>query len=234
MEQRRRGGGGVVALKTGLISFWELGEVSGARADAVVASANNLTDNNTVTQTTGKVGNCAQFTAANSEQLTHATNASLEVGGQDFSLAGWVNLNDLSERGIVSKAGAFANNEYVIEKTFNGSHVLNFTVMTNGGQTNNELFSTATVSTATWTFFAATFTASSGAMTLSINAGTRNTATAINLPVSSSTRDFAIGFGAGAFLDGLVDQVGFWKKVLTTAEEAQLYNAGAGLSYAAM
>ena len=64
-------------LLTNLISFWEMEEASGTRVDAVVASGNDLTDNATVTQNPGKVGNAAQFTLATSEWLSHVSNASL-------------------------------------------------------------------------------------------------------------------------------------------------------------
>ena len=80
-----------MALTDSLISFWELGEASGARADS--HGTNHLTDNNTVTQVAGKVGDAAQFTRANSEFLSLADNASISVGNIDFTFALWTYLD---------------------------------------------------------------------------------------------------------------------------------------------
>ena len=49
-------------LTDDMISFWELEESSGTRADA--HGAHTLTDNNTVGQGTGVVGNCADLNSA--------------------------------------------------------------------------------------------------------------------------------------------------------------------------
>ena len=50
-----------------------------------------------------------------------------------------------------------------------------------------------------------------------------------------STNPFAIGVWTGAFpsgnMDGLIDEVGFWKRTLTSGERTQLYNSGNGLAY---
>jgi hypothetical protein len=58
-----------------------------------------------------------------------------------------------------------------------------------------------------------------------------------SLPYSSgvaiSTSPFAIGATGNAIdlLDGAVDEVGFWKRVLTAQERTALYNSGLGLTY---
>jgi hypothetical protein len=82
-----------VALLDNIVAFWELEEASGTRNDS--ASTNHLTDNNTVTQNTGKVGNCAEFNGAN-EYLSIADNAALSAGDTDFSFNVWVNPDVLA------------------------------------------------------------------------------------------------------------------------------------------
>src|SRR3990167_10705009 len=62
--------GGHATLTDGLVSYWTLDEASGVRYDSVVASANDLTDNNTVASATGKFNDAASFLAANSESLS--------------------------------------------------------------------------------------------------------------------------------------------------------------------
>lgn len=59
----RRTRGAVSPLLTSLIAHWKLDEASGTRNDS--HGTNHLTDNNTVTTATAKLGtNAAQFTAA--------------------------------------------------------------------------------------------------------------------------------------------------------------------------
>src|SRR5689334_20334394 len=79
-----------MSLDQNWISFWELEEASGTRVDRVTATGNDLTDNNTVTQGTGIVGNCGQFTRANSKSLSHSSNASLLFSGS-WSTTCWFN-----------------------------------------------------------------------------------------------------------------------------------------------
>ena len=53
--------------------------------------------------------------------------------------------------------------------------------------------------------------------------------------VYNGTADFALGalfIGTPSYhFDGLVDEVGFWKRVLTSQERTDLYNSGSGLEY---
>ncbi len=75
-------------LLTDLKAHWKLNEASGARVDS--HGSNDLTDNNTVTQVAGKIGNAAQFTAANSEWLSRGTDVDLGLGADtDCTWAGW-------------------------------------------------------------------------------------------------------------------------------------------------
>lgn len=230
-------GGGGSTLKTGLVSWWEFDEASGTRVDSH-SGGNDLTDNNTVTQAVGKVGNAAQFTSANSESLSRATNSSLQTGGQDFSLAGWFYMDTTVDSAtVVSKGGAFANREYQIKDVFSGAHRLQFTCWNSGGTQFNLVATTGTsLSTGSFFFFAVTFNNTTKEMTISVNNSAQDTTT-LTGSIPSSTGDFTVGThenSGGTFWNGRVDQLGFWKKVLTTTEIAQLYNSGNGLSYASM
>ena len=95
------------------IAFWKLGEASGTRVDSI--GSNDLTDNNTVTQAAGKIGNCAQFTAANSEYLSIADNAALSTGDIDFSIVFWVYFDSTPSFADVIAKWAAGEQEYVVE-----------------------------------------------------------------------------------------------------------------------
>jgi hypothetical protein len=47
---------------------------------------------------------------------------------------------------------------------------------------------------------------------------------------NTSTADFIIGEHT-FYWNGLIDEFGFWSRVLTAQERTDLYNAGAGLFY---
>jgi hypothetical protein len=79
-------------LATGLVSYWELEEVSGTRVDS--HGSNDLTDNNTVGSGTGIQGNCANLEKSNTEDLSisDASQSGLNIT-QDLSFSGWFNVN---------------------------------------------------------------------------------------------------------------------------------------------
>lgn len=104
------------ATRYGLISAWNLDEASGNRADSF--GTNTLTDNNTVTSNpgVGGVGTAAQFTAANSEYLTIADNASLGVGTVDAWWSGWAYFDSLgdTQRLISQDSGLTPHRDFII------------------------------------------------------------------------------------------------------------------------
>lgn len=224
-----------MSLYTNLISFWELEEASGTRVDAVVASGNDLTDVNTVTQNTGKVGNCAQFTSANSECLSHSNNASLTTGDIDFTIAGWVYFDSVSaNESPWSKWTAGTEAEYALDDAGAGG-AWRWYVYFNGSSA-DVLTSSAVPTTATWYYVVCWHDSIANTISIQVNDGTVDSK-AHSTGVFQGTSAFALGSrgaSAGEFMPGRIDQVGFWKRVLTSGERTQLYNSGAGLSYAAM
>lgn len=76
--------------KTEYKGVWHLDEASGTRTDST-ANDNDLTDNNTVTQGTGKIGSGADFELSASEYLSKADNNSLDITG-DLHVSTWLNL----------------------------------------------------------------------------------------------------------------------------------------------
>lgn len=224
-----------MALTDNLEAFWELEEASGTRVDS--AGANDLTDNNTVTQAAGKVGFAAQFTAANSESLTIADNASLSTGDIDFTLAGWIFQDTKTVyHGLAGKWTAAGNQrEYLFDydtasDRFRG--VISADGITAVVVSANNLGS---VSNATWYFIIFEHNATANTISIAVNNGiadsTAHTGGALN-----GTSAFRLGARdiAGTFHDGRIDQVGFWKRLLTAEEKIFLFNNGAGQSFAAI
>lgn len=221
----------VVDLTPNLVAFWELEEASGTRTDSI--GSNDLTDNNTVTQETGKVGNCARFTSANSEYLSIADNDDLGYSG-DFSIATWfrdgIGNATLACKGTTGFQGA--EWEILLEFISGGFKLAARLTNSGGGQT--VASSAAALSNGNWYLGIVTYKAATRAITVSVNAGTRGTVTLSSFNPARKSQPLRLGanLGVSTFYNGRLDQFGFWKRALTPAEEAWLYNSGNGRTYA--
>lgn len=216
------------SLLTNLISYWKMDEASGDRVDAT-AAANTLTDNNTVTSTTGIINNSALFTFANSESLSHVDNASLSTGDIDFTFCGWFKFTTnpgASYPGLITKNNA-GDIDYYLALHASQSR---FNFGTVSGDIDATTF--GAISTGTWYFVCAWHDATANTVSIQVNAGTVDSA-ATSGPATDTAGAFEIGHWStyGTYLDGTVDEVGFWKRTLTSGERTLLYNSGAGYPY---
>lgn len=223
-----------MSLYTSLVSFWELEEASGSRADA--AGTNTLTDNATVTSGTGKVGTGATFTAANSEFLSHTSNSDLQTGDVDWTISLWFKATSTAAlQSVLSKHNETSGNaEYSILITTDPV-VRVYTFRATDSQA--IINSSVTLSNGTWYHVVTSHDATADTISVWVNLTADSAGTGGALQ-AAGTAPFYIGGRAYAAsllpFDGMIDQVGLWKRVLTSQERTDLYNGGAGLSYAAM
>lgn len=215
-------------LTTDLISYWKLDEASGNALD--VHGSNELTDANTVGAATGKINGGRDFETGNNERFTHASNAGLQAGNSSWTFAGWIKFESLAARqAIVAKndGSTAAGSEYYLLWYEVPSRM---TVISYSGSTTVLVSDTTALSTGTWYFVVAW--KDHGANTLNIQVN-NNTPTSGSITGGNAT---ATGFELGSanaavYLDGVADEWGFWKRVLTPQERTDLYNSGSGLSY---
>jgi hypothetical protein len=221
-----------MGLKDDLKGYWPLNEASGNALDA--HGSNTLTDNNTVASAAGKVGNARDFESGNSESFSIADNTDLSVQDIPFTIAAWVNFESFGAiRPIVAKwqtAGQFSYE--LAYSTF--LNRLFFGVSNDGS---SEVVVAANVlgapSTSTWYFVVAWHDPAANTINIQVNNGTANSASH-SAGVFDGTSAFTIGAkdNATLFMDGLIDEVGFWKRLLTADEKTFLYNSGNGRAYA--
>jgi hypothetical protein len=217
------GGAAPSSLLTSLSAYWKLDEASGSRADS--AGANTLTDNNTVTQNTGKVGNAAEFTAANSEYLSITDNASLSMGaGVRMTIAGWFYFTG-NTMGLAGKWPGGGQNEYLLY--INSSGVAQFFVSSNGSAASS--VGTATPTTSAFHFIAGRYDGTN--ISIRVDGGAW-----VNLAYTADIFDgtglFAIGRqDVVQYLNGRADELGIWKVALTDTQVDNLYNAGSGTTH---
>ncbi len=225
-----------MSLLTSLISYWKMDEASGTRVDS--NGANNLTDNNSTGSTTGKINSAADFNEAALTYLSHADNSDLSTGDIDFTLNFWVKSSDFTISSgfpFIACKGWLSDNSADQEwcVLVNGSPAPFAFYVGSGTSTNNVVNSTGgTPSTGTWYMVTVWHDSVNNLIGIALNAGTADTASH-SAGVNDGTRDFSIGARPAGSLGwhGQIDEVGFWKRVLTSGERTQLYNSGAGLAF---
>lgn len=207
-------------------------ETSGNALDS--HGSNDLTETSgTIASATGKVGNCRDFEVADTEWFERADNAELSTGDISFTVQAWVNLESVGgNMGIVVKDDN-APRDYRLD--FNPNR-FRFFVFDSG----NSVAGTVSANNlgdpvaGTWYHIIAWHDSANNQVGIAVNAGTPDIASTTGAP-QDSTATFKLGGGDNAGLapfDGLIDEVGLWKRVLTSGERNELYNGGNGRDYA--
>lgn len=238
---RPKGGSVISPLLADIVAYYKLNESSGSRSDSG-PNAMHLTDVNTVGSTTGKIGNAAQFVAANSERLTAAHSAVNTWTTEHFFFSGWFYLSTDVSGTILSKWDTSGTTNRGFRAFYDsGTKFIEFTLW--NGASEGKVVSSAfgALSTGTWYHLACWY--KNGTRTgVRINAGTANTTNyALAMQAASGT---VLRFGATAnagvanvLLDGLVDESGLWRTTssdeidwLATTGTDLLYNGGNGVA----
>ena len=221
-------------LTNGLIAYWKLDEGSGAtRVDSI--GGNNLTSNNTVGVAAGigNKGDAAQFNSASSRYLSIADNADLSVTSS-FTVAAWFYLDSNGfSQSIVSKFDVDAD-----DGLFNLRLDQNSTPIFRMKQAGGSAVDTDTgdnVGTGAWHFVIGWYDASTSTTNIQLDNGTVHTHSSVTSPGDDTKRLLIGAVNTTAsqtdYFNGQIDEVGFWKKVLTAQEGTDLYNAGSGNTY---
>jgi len=210
-------------LTDDLIAFWKLDESDDIRFDSIVPGT----------------GNAAQFTRANSESLSHVDNADLSTGDIDFTIACWFFLDTLpsvtGSMTLISKhESTTATQEYLLELLSSDQVRWGVRETPGNGGVFVTVTETTTLTTGTFNFVVAWYDSIADTVNIQLNNGTVFSTSGAAAP-GDTTAVFAIGrnsFGSGvSFMNGRIDEAGFWKRVLTSQERTDLYNSGNGNTY---
>jgi hypothetical protein len=213
-------------ITSSLLAFWELEEASGTRVDA--HAGHDLTDNNSVVSVAGVVGNAAEFD--NTNHLS-TTNQDFDIVAASFTMCGWARFNNYTTRQtIISRYGS--GERWSLHYTTNAGGRLEFHWKLNTYAILTE------PSAGEWHFYIAWYDASAETINFQMDDGSVSSTSVAGNPLASSTKDLLVGGKNDStptdFMDGDLDQVGFWTRVLTADERAYLYNSGAGRPYSEM
>ena len=214
----------VIASPDAARVLWlKLNESSGASATDSSGSGNNGTVNGGVTWAPagGQLLGAADFNGADS--YLNVPDATALDGTTAFTLTYWFNVNTINGAGLVSKRTNFNdNNAY---STFLQTDArLNVDI-----DTNNDRFTSNTAfSTGIWYHIALVFDGTLAAASrarLYVNGVLDTTAAETSASMPNYTSSFKVGIlnvGTTAFLDGLVDDVRFYRRALPASEVAGL------------
>ncbi len=201
------------SLHEGLLAYYRL---DGDGED--VFGGNNATASNSrIWSSPGIILTAANFTLGDDE-LTAPHNASLQPS--TISVSAWI-----YSESIVNNVGIVVKNpdDFNTWSLFQASTGL----IWRGGGTTDTLVIPET-RTGQWFHLVATQTGTTSKLYIN---GLLNQSGTTTSAIGSTTSVLAIGYGFTNFLDGLVDEVGIWDRVLGTAEITELYNDGNAVPY---
>lgn len=240
-----------LSLYNGLVSFYRLQEVTGApRIDSI--GPNNLTDNNSVTQVTGKIGYGAGFDNSLSQRLnrTDATQVGLNPRLSDWAVSAWfypVRTTSTTYYAIVSKLSniTFLGYSLFLREKSAETSLYGHPQTTFGGLPGGpglQFIGQSFYNLNEWNHIVASYDRDSfctmylnGVRQFPIAGSTDNMSGFGDTTGDSNTdADFLIGAGwifggpPQSFFNGNIDAVGIWNRTLTDNEMLSLYNDGNG------
>ncbi|MDL1910700.1 hypothetical protein FBQ81_08395, partial [Chloroflexi bacterium CFX6] len=219
----------------GLAAWWSLDETGGTRYDS--DSTNHLTDINTVGSFTGVQGNAADFEKDNLEYLNLPSSTQLEMAASDIYIGAWVKVEDtiVANPNVVSKLGT-NNKEFNIRLQPSG--VVEFVVYDATGTASTFATSTTTLPYGQWAYVEGWTDKANRTVYVNVNNGAPGSATWASNENRDGAGNSAFMVGArdwngsiGNYWDGGIDEVIYFKRLLSPAERAWLYNSGQGRAY---
>ncbi len=225
-----------MALTDSLKAYYKFDESSGNASDSS-GSGYTLTNNNTITYTTGKINNCADTGSSNTNKYFSGSNwLSYSEVGSGWSFDFWINPASVSSRFVthnmlvLNSGTGTSKRAFSIQHTNTAGQGLGVWMI---GNTLVDYWSGTILSTSTWTHCAVTFDGTT--LTIYIN-GSSVYSSAFSFTDRGDTAGVGTSTvfgeqGANSLLSGKMDAGGIWARALTSGEVSQLYNGGAGLQY---
>lgn len=209
-----------------LFGAWSLDEESGTRNDAL--NRDNLSDNNTVGSAAGKSSLGASFISANSEYLSYGDTSWLSTGDVSYTFCLWASISsNAANRPLISKWGNAGQREYKIYYASSSDRFV-FEVSNDGTASGTVTANTfGAPSMNTFYFICAWHDAANDTLNIQVNNGSVNSAAHATGSYDSETA-FYIGRAGAEYHDGNIDEIVFYKNILTADEREYLYNSGNG------
>lgn len=230
--------GGHATLTDGLVSYWALDEASGVRYDSVVASANDLTDNNTVGSAAGMRNLAASFVSGSNEYLS--LGSGITALDDQFTVAVWVYSGAVvALNGFLFNGSSGADMGLAFEQNVvGGGDMIVYVPASAADTTTYGYTATGIFQLNTWHLVVVTYDGTQAASADRLRVYIDNVDRALT---RNGTHPASVRVGGAFWLGrahdtttyntGRKDECGIWSRVLTAQERADLWNSGAGLFY---
>lgn len=207
-------------------------EASGTRFDSHTNHL-DLTAVNNPGSVSGNLGDAVNLVGASNQYLKRANESLIQVGGKDFTMAGWCRRN-ADANGIIASRDNVGNQAYDLQSYNGGTQGVFYT---SGGP---QIALNASHPVTTWFFVCVWFDSTAQQGFCSVNNGTAAQTAAGVGTISSSNSSLLFGNrweGALENFDGYLQQFGYWISdpgdggMLTATQMTNLYNGGTGITY---
>ena len=214
-----------MALGDNLVAYWTF---DGNANDSVGSDNGSVTG---ATNTTGLINNGYSFDGSG-DYLYNTSVPEFEMAA--FSLMAWVKPDTSAASCYILNFGKPINSPYygwVV--SLSASNAISFFSGKSGGY--NNITTTGVLTDNVWNMVIITFSGTEARIYINDNA-VETTGSLGAISYNSSYRKFNIGriidyTPAPYWMDGMIDEVGIWNRVLTADEVEELYNSGDGLQY---
>ena len=225
------------ALTNNLQAYWKLDEVSDSRFDSY--STNTLSDGRGNTASiVGIRNNAANFVVANSSILITTSSPNIFINQNNFSLSFWCYLNDTADRAMVTMASTDgAGNLTYSAQVENGQ--FSFRIISNGGTSPSRVLSDSfgLVTTNSWVNLVVWHTNTSHfGISANLSVTTAPTITGVayqtgGVLMVGTDRSELPGSVSPRFMNGRIDEIGYWNRALSATDRANLYAGGSGNTF---
>jgi len=188
------------------------------------------------TQTPTSYDNAASFNGSSQFLQTTASNISI-ASGESFSFAGWVSTTAATGRlNLLSLTNGTETISLYLDQ---GVQILVFRARTTTGPVDlAPSSSTSSVPAGASIFVHGQYDANLQKCAVSVNNSVFTYSTGTGTPISSLSSPIQLNgsgpIGGASFFAGTMAGFGFWKKALSASEVTQLWNSGAGRTYASL
>ena len=206
-------------LTTGLLGYWKMEDAT------EFYNGYSVTNNGSVTFVSGKVNNASSHTAA-SQQYLSTTNTGIDTY-TNFSVAFWLKKPSYAANMVLLGKAATNKDSFFIQ--WLSSANMRIQISANGTSFPTPVDVSDSLSVDTWYHIVITYQGSNGATNYyrnntSIGGGTAPT----GVHNDTSPLEFGALTEFAEYFTGNLDEIGFWNKILSATEIADLYNGGSG------
>lgn len=224
-----------MSLLDDLVAHWDFTDAAnGTRKDS--HGSHDFEDvNGNVGRTAGNLGSnhAAEFTGSAFERLDATDHDDLSGGDFDFTVACWflIDASTGTTQMLVAKDDSGAGDREWRLQYRDGTTNIRWAVNDGENFTTVET-AESSVSLDTWHFVVAWHDAANDQIGVQIDNGSKSTA-AFSGGSTNTNSDVTVSQDSSnaAELNGDIDEISYWKRLLTDDEVSTLYNEGSGLEY---